>query len=147
MGEAIRHPPSDGNDNLEPWIRLLQRDQTHETGFAIRHRRPTCRCDPRKRKVYVRELLGMYHRGSRPARDVGHDSIRVSRRRGFPDLCSQNSSCKARRANENAEKKQCAMFHGGPRCPTQSPSSSKFSGSVQMVRHTSADLPPFYILL
>src|SRR5258708_4127853 len=102
------HPPSNGTDNFEPWIRLLQREETQEIRFefAIGERPLTRRSDLRKRKIYVRELIGMYHRRSGPTRDVGHDSIPVSRRRSFSDLRSKNSSCKAPRANENAKKKR-----------------------------------------
>src|SRR5258708_17272723 len=108
IGDPIGNPPSNGNDNLERWIRLLQRDETQEIRFefAIGERHLTRRSDLRKRKIYVRELIGMYHRRSGPTRDVGHDSIPVSRRRSFSDLRSKNSFCKARRANENAKKKR-----------------------------------------
>ncbi len=121
IGEPIRHPPSDGDDDLEPRIRLLQRDEAQKTcfEFAIGERSLTRHRDPRKREVYMRELLGMYHRRSRPTGDVGHDPIRVRRRRGFFDRRSRNSLGKARRANENAKKQRSAIFHGDPRCTSK----------------------------
>jgi hypothetical protein len=92
-----------------------------ETRFEIAtgDRRLTRGSDPGERKVNMRELLWMYHRRSRPARDVGHDSIPVSRRRGFSDLRAQNSVCDSQRASENAKKKRCAFFHGDPRPTAQ----------------------------